>query len=129
MKMVLQKLKQNKVRIALIGASNNQNKFGNRIYRDLRSKGYNVVPVNPRERKIEGDRAYASIDIMEELPDIVNFVVPPPIAMKVAQDAVELGIDYLWFQPGSESDELEKWLKGTNGIKYLINSCIMVETR
>ena len=66
---------------------------------------------------------------MEELPDIVNFVVPPPIAMKVAQEAVELGIEYLWFQPGSESDELETWLKGKNEIKYLINSCIMVETR
>ena len=67
--------------------------------------------------------------MMEELPDIVNFVVPPTIAMKVVQEAVELGIEYLWFQPGSESDELETWLKGTNGIKYLINSCIMVETR
>ena len=127
--MVLQKLKQKNVRIALVGASNNRQKFGNRIYRDLRSKGYHVIPVNPKDRQIEGDRAYASIGIMEELPDIVNFVVPPPVAMKVAQEAVELGIEHLWFQPGSESDELETWLKGTNRIKYLINSCIMVETR
>ena len=127
--MVLKKLKQKNVRIALVGASNNRQKFGNRIYRDLRSKGYHVIPVNPKDRQIEGDRAYASIGIMEELPDIVNFVVPPPVAMKVAQEAVELGIEHLWFQPGSESDELETWLKGTNRIKYLINSCIMVKTR
>ena len=127
--MVLQKLKQKNVRIALVGASNDSRKFGNRIYLDLRSKGYDVVPVNPKDKQIEGDRAYSSIGMMEELPDIVNFVVPPPIAMKVAQEAVELGIEHLWFQPGSESDELETWLKGTNGIKYLINSCIMVETR
>ena len=127
--MVLKKLKQKNVRIALVGASNNRQKFGNRIYRDLRSKGYHVIPVNPKDRQIDGDRAYASIGIMEELPDIVNFVVPPPVAMKVAQEAVELGIEHLWFQPGSESDELETWLKGTNGIKYLINSCIMVKTR
>ena len=118
--MVLKKLKQKNVRIALVGASNNRQKFGNRIYRDLRSKGYHVIPVNPKDRQIEGDRAYASIGIMEELPDIVNFVVPPPVAMKVAQEAVELGIEHLWFQPGSESDELETWLKGTNRIKYLI---------
>ena len=103
--MVLKKLKQKNVRIALVGASNNRQKFGNRIYRDLRSKGYHVIPVNPKDRQIEGDRAYASIGIMEELPDIVNFVVPPPVAMKVAQEAVELGIEHLWFQPGSESDE------------------------
>ena len=127
--MVLKKLKQKNVRIALVGASNNRQKFGNRIYRDLRSKGYHVIPVNPKDRQIEGDRAYASIGIMEELPDIVNFVVPPLVTMKVAQEAVELGIEHLWFQPGSESDELETWLKGTNRIKYLINSCIMVETR
>ena len=127
--MVLQKLKQKNVRIALVGASNNHHKLGNRIYRDLRSKGYDVIPVNPKDKQIEGDRTYSSIEMMEELPDIVNFVVPPPIAMKVAQEAVELGINHLWFQPGSESEELETWLKGTNGIKYLVNSCIMVETR
>ena len=127
--MVLQKLEQENVKIALVGASNDKSKFGNRIYRDLRSKGYNVVPINPKDENIEGDKAYTSIQMMEELPDIVNFVVPPLIAMKVAQNAVELGVEYLWFQPGSESDELENWLKDTDGIKYLINACIMVETR
>ena len=127
--MVLQKLEQENVKIALVGASNDKSKFGNRIYRDLRSKGYNVVPINPKDENIEGDKAYTSIQMMEELPDIVNLVVPPPIAMKVAQNAVELGVEYLWFQPGSESDELENWLKDTDGIKYLINACIMVEPR
>ena len=126
--MVLQKLEQENVKIALVGASNDRSKFGNRIYRDLRSKGYNVIPINPKDENIEGDKAYTSIQMMEELPDIVNFVVPPPIAMKVAQNAVELGVEYLWFQPGSESNEIENWLKDTDGIKYLINACIMVET-
>ena len=127
--MVLQKLEQENVKIALVGASNDKSKFGNRIYRDLRSKGYNVVPINPKDENIEGDKAYTSIQMMEELPDIVNLVVPPPIAMKVAQNVVELGVKYLWFQPGSESNEIENWLKDTDGIKYLINACIMVETR
>tara|TARA_Y100000590_G_scaffold396431_1_gene477151 strand:- start:135 stop:518 length:384 start_codon:yes stop_codon:yes gene_type:complete len=127
--MVLQKLEQKNVKIALVGASNDKSKFGNRIYRDLKIKGYNVIPINTKEERIEGDKAYTSIQMMDDLPDIVNFVVPPPIAMKVAQNAVELGVKYLWFQPGSESDELENWLKDTDGIKYLINACIMVEAR
>ena len=105
--MVLQKLEQENVKIALVGASNDKSKFGNRIYKDLRSKGYNVIPINPKDENIEGDKAYTSIQMMEELPDIVNFVVPPPIAMKVAQNVVELGVKYLWFQPGSESNEIE----------------------
>jgi len=127
--MVLEKLKEKNTTIALIGASNNKNKYGNRIYRDLRSKGYHVVPINPKEELIEGDKAYRTIEEIETLPDIANFVVPPPIAMKIAQHIADLGIKHLWFQPGSESDELEDWLKNTDGIKYLINSCIMVETR
>ena len=127
--MVLQKLKEKNTRIALVGASNDSSKFGNRIYLDLRKKGYHVFPINPKESKIEGDKAYASIDMMDSLPDIVNFVVPPQIAIKVAQKAIDLGITHLWFQPGSESDELEELLIKNHDIKYLINSCIMVETR
>ena len=127
--MVLQKMKEQNVRIALIGASNDSSKFGNQIYLDLRNKGYHIVPINPNENKIEGDKAYTSIDMMDSLPDIVNFVVPPQIAIKVAQKAIDLGITHLWFQPGSESDELEELLRKNHGIKYLINSCIMVETR
>ena len=127
--MVLEKLKEENTSIALIGASNNRNKYGNKIYRDLRNKGYNVTPINPKEEKIEGDRAYTSIEEMKELPDIANFVVPPPVAMKIAQNITNLGIKHLWFQPGSESEELEDWLKNTDEIEYLINACIMVETR
>tara|TARA_B100001250_G_scaffold234394_1_gene201276 strand:+ start:167 stop:550 length:384 start_codon:yes stop_codon:yes gene_type:complete len=127
--MVLEKLKEKKTSIALIGASNNRNKYGNKIYRNLRSKGYHVIPINPKEKLIEGDKAYSSIEEMETLPDIANFVVPPPVAMKIAQHIAKLGIKHLWFQPGSESEELENWLKNTDGIKYLINSCIMIETR
>ena len=127
--MVLEKLKEENTSIALIGASNDRSKYGNKIYRDLRNKGYNVTPINPKEEKIEGDRAYSSIEEMKELPDIANFVVPPPVAMKIAQNITNLGIKHLWFQPGSESKELENWLRNTDGIEYLINACIMVETR
>ena len=127
--MVLEKLKEKNTVIALIGASNDKNKYGNKIYRDLRNKGYNVIPINPKEEMIEGDKAYRSIEEMEILPDIANFVVPPSIAMKIAKHIAELGIKYLWFQPGSESEELEGWLKNTDEIKYLINSCIMIETK
>ena len=51
--MVLEKLKQKNTTIALIGASNNRSKYGNKIYRDLRSKKYHVIPINPKEKFIE----------------------------------------------------------------------------
>ena len=127
--MVLEKLKEKDTVIALIGASNDKKKYGNKIYRDLRDKGYNVIPINPKEDLIEGDKAYSSIENMERLPDIANFVVPPSISMKIAKHAFNLGVKHLWFQPGSESKDLEKWLLDEKEIKYLVNSCIMVETR
>lgn len=127
--MVLDKLKEENTTIALIGASNDRNKYGNKIYRDLRDKGYNVTPINPKEDKIEGDEAFSSIEKMKYLPDIANFVVPPPVALKIAPILVDLGVKNLWFQPGSESEELVNWLQNTKGIKYLVNACIMVETR
>ena len=78
--MVLDKLKEQNTVIALIGASNDKSKYGNKIYRDLRDKGYNVIPINPKEETIEGDKAYTSIEKMNRLPDIANFVVPPPVS-------------------------------------------------
>lgn len=127
--MVLEKLKEENTVIALIGASNDKNKYGNKIYQDLRTKGYNVVPINPKEELIEGDKAYPSVESMKKLPDIANFVVPPSIALKIAKHAFSLGVKHLWFQPGSESKDLDKWLQNEKEIKYLVNSCIMVETR
>ena len=127
--MVLEKLKDENATIALIGASNDKQKYGNKIYCDLRNKGYNVTPINPKEETIEGDKAYNTIEEMPKLPDIANFVVPPPIAIKIAQNISKLGVKHLWFQPGSESNELETWLKNEDGIEYLINDSIMVETR
>ena len=50
--MVLEKLKEENTVIALVGASNDKNKYGNKIYRNLRTKGYNVVPINPKEELI-----------------------------------------------------------------------------
>ncbi|MEC9354252.1 MAG: CoA-binding protein, partial [Candidatus Thermoplasmatota archaeon] len=117
--MVLEALQRPGVRIALVGASNDPSKFGNRIFRDLRRKGYIVWPVNPRELEIEGVAASADLESLSGTPDIVNFVVPPPVALAVAKQAVALGIRRLWFQPGSESEELKVWLTEQEDVSAL----------
>ncbi|MCH2447538.1 MAG: CoA-binding protein [Candidatus Thermoplasmatota archaeon] len=126
--MVLEALQRPGVRIALVGASNDPTKFGNRIFRDLRRKGYIVWPVNPREPEIEGVAACADLESLSGTPDIVNFVVPPPVALAVAKQAVALGIRRLWFQPGSESEELKVWLTEQEGVSALTDACIMVQS-
>lgn len=126
--MVLEALQRPGVRIALVGASNDPAKFGNRIFRDLVAKGYAVWPVNPREPKIEGVAAHADLESLPSKPDIVNFVVPPKVALVVAKQALALGIRRLWFQPGSESDELKAWLAEQEGVSVLTDACIMVQS-
>ena len=126
--MVLEALQRPGVRIALVGASNDPAKFGNRIFRDLVVKGYAVWPVNPREPKIEGVAVHADLESLPSKPDIVNFVVPPKVALAVAKQALALGIRRLWFQPGSESDELKAWLVEQEGVSALTDACIMVQS-
>ena len=126
--MVLEALQRPGVRIALVGASNDPTKFGNRIFRDLRAKGYTVWPDHPRDPEIEGVAACADLEARPGTPDIVNFVVPPPVALAVAKQAVALGIRRLWFQPGSESDELKAWITDQEGVSALTDACIMVQS-
>ena len=126
--MVLTKLQKVDTTIAIVGASNNPQKFGNQIYIDLRSKGFKVYPINPNEEFIEGDKAYTALSELPNNDSIVNFVVPPKVAFSIAQQAVQLGFQYLWFQPGSESQELKDWLGTVKNIHTLTDSCIMVQS-
>ena len=126
--MVLTKLQKTDTTIAIVGASNNPQKFGNQIYIDLRSKGFKVYPINPNEEFIEGDKAYTALSELPNNDSIVNFVVPPKVAFSIAQQAVQLGFQYLWFQPGSESQELKDWLDTIKNIHTLTDSCIMVQS-
>lgn len=113
---------------AVVGASNNREKFGNRIFRDLRAAGYKVYPVNPNEEEVEGDRAYASIADLPEKPAVVDVVVPSWVGQRVARETAEAGIPYFWLQPGAESDELIANAEEL-GLKVIHNACAMVEKR
>lgn len=113
---------------AVVGASNNREKFGNRIFRDLRAAGYKVYPVNPNEEKVEGDRAYASVADLPEKPAVVDVVVPSWVGQRVARETAEAGIPYFWLQPGAESDELIANAEEL-GLKVIHNACAMVEKR
>ena len=83
---------------AVVGASNDRAKYGNRIYLRLKHAGYRVYPVNRREHLIEGDAAYASLLDLPEPPAVVNMVVPPHEAPSVVQQAKVAGAQAIWFQ-------------------------------
>ena len=120
-------VRDKKIKIALIGASNDNSKFGYKIYKDLLSKGYDVTPINPKEIMIDGVRSIKNIELMNKRPDIIDFVIPPKVTLEETKKLESSGYNNFWFQPGSESNELLDYLKTTN-LNYLVNECIMVET-
>lgn len=93
--------------VAVVGASANREKFGNRSLRAHVGCGYDAYPINPRGGEIEGLRVYASIT---EPPvdrfDRVTMYVSPNVGLAMLDDIAAKGCDELWLNPGSESPEL-----------------------
>ena len=114
--------------IALVGASNDPKKYGNKILLDLVSKGYNVIPINSKEDTIAGTKSYKNILDLKESPSIINFVVPPSIGLQITKELVENNYDNFWYQPGAESKDISSYLIENNK-NFIDNKCIMVETR
>lgn len=112
--------------IAVVGATDNPSKFGGRIYRDLKRKGYRVAAVNPGRSSVDGDAAYPDLASLPERPSIIDVVVPPRIGLEIARQASAIGLDSLWFQPGAESPQLKAFLD-SSGLTYSFHVCIMVQ--
>jgi hypothetical protein len=91
--------------VAIIGASNDRGKFGNKAVRAFQQQGYTVYPVNPNEAQIEGIPAYKSIRDVPGRPQMISVYVPPPVLVKLLADIAAKGCDELWLNPGTESDE------------------------
>ena len=92
--------------VAVIGASNNLRKFGNRALRAYRDQGYTVVPINPHEAEVEGLKAYASVLDVPGPIDMASFYVPPEVGEDIIGDIARKQIAEVWLNPGAESDEL-----------------------
>ena len=89
---------------AVIGATDNTEKYSYKIFKTLRNQGYEVYPVNPRLKQIEGTKCYPSLaDIPLEV-GVVDFVVPPRITEAILRECKQLGLNRIWLQPGLESE-------------------------
>jgi predicted CoA-binding protein len=92
--------------VAIIGASNNRAKFGNKSVRAHLQQGYTVYPVNPKEKSIEGLPAFRSISEVPLRPDRISVYLPSNLVQKLLPDIAAKGCDELWLNPGTESDEV-----------------------
>jgi predicted CoA-binding protein len=110
---------------AVVGASQDRHKFGNRVFRSLRDSGYIVYPVNPKVGMVEGARAYPTLADLPETPEVVDLVVPPAVTEQIVEEAGQLGLKRIWMQPGAESDAAIAYCK-ERGIQVIYGACAMV---
>ena len=90
---------------AVVGASTDRAKYGNKVLRCYLQNEREVFPVNPRGGEIEGLTAYPDLASLPETPKGVSIITPPAVTERVVQEAAEAGITRLWMQPGAESED------------------------
>ena len=113
--------------IAVVGATDDPSKYGGRIYRDLKRKGFTVVAVNPNRSSVDGDLAYPNLASLPSPPQLINLVVPAQVGAGTVREAVRLGLGNVWVQPGAESPDLVALLL-ESGLSYSLQDCIMVRS-
>lgn len=91
--------------VAVVGASNDPEKASNEVAGYLKEQGYRIIPVNPKEEEVLGERAYATVSDIPEEVDVVDVFMRPEKTPEVARDAVEAGAKVLWLQLGIKSEE------------------------
>ena len=92
--------------VAVIGASSDRSKWGNKSVRAFQKQGYTVYPINPTETVIEGLPVYKSISEVPTRPDKITVYVRPQILLKLLPEIAAKGCDELWLNPGTESDSV-----------------------
>ncbi|MEM4363662.1 MAG: CoA-binding protein [Candidatus Diapherotrites archaeon] len=112
--------------IAVLGASSNRSKFGNKCVRAYLSLGWIVFPVNNKEEFIEGLKCYKSVLDLPFVPDRVSVYLPPSITLSLVNDLKLKGIKSVILNPGAESDDLVSSLRA-NGILPVLTCSIRME--
>lgn len=111
--------------IAVVGASANEDRPSHGVMRRLLSLGYNVIPVNPGQDFILGQKAYPNLSEVPEKIDIVDVFRQAEATPAIAEEAVKIGAEVLWLQLGIHNDEaVAKAQKG--GLKVVTDNCIAV---
>ena len=92
--------------VAILGASADSTKYGNKAVRAFKQQGYQVFPVNPKATEIEGLPVFPNISAVPVRPNLVSVYLPPPVVLKVLPEIAAKGCDELWLNPGTESPEV-----------------------
>jgi uncharacterized protein len=111
---------------AVVGASNNPEKYGHKVLQALLKRTKNIFPINPKEKEILGFNCYNELSNVKEKIDIIIFVVPPLITLEMLEKNFARK-SLFWFQEGSFNEEVIRFCE-VNGIEYESKKCIIKES-
>jgi predicted CoA-binding protein len=92
--------------VAVIGASSNRAKYGNKALRAYARQGFTVLAINPNEAEVEGRRTYASVLDVPQTIDMATLYVQPDVAVRVLEEIAKKGIQEVWLNPGADEPEV-----------------------
>ncbi len=111
--------------LAVVGVSRSGKDFSNAAYRELKQKGYRLVPVNPHADSLEGERCFHRLNEIPDKPEGALVVTNSSQTESVVREAAEAGIRHLWIQQGCQSaGALE--LARRNGLSVVSGECILM---
>jgi uncharacterized protein len=109
--------------VAVVGLSDDPEKASNEVGSYLKEQGYRVIPVNPSEDEVLGERAYDTVDEIPEEVDVVDVFLLPDKTPGIAEDAVRAGARALWLQEGIENEDARR-IAQEGGLAYVENRCM-----
>ena len=123
--------------IVIVGASNNPEKYGYKIFKDLKEYGYHVIPIHQTETVIQGVQAYPTLKEASDGPEglsiqnptglmVIDFVIPPEKTLEVLKECLLLGLKNVWFQPGASDEKVLAYCE-QNGFRYIHDQCVMIQ--
>lgn len=112
---------------AVIGVTPDTEKYGYKIYKRLKEKGYHTFGISPKYKEIDNDKMYENLDVIPSPIDVVVFVINPKYAKEYIGQMRTIGIGYAWMQPGTYNDEILDIMK-SHGITPIID-CILIQTK
>lgn len=92
---------------AVVGASNDRSKFGNKVLRHYKQAGRTVYPVNPNEEEVEGLKCYPDLASLPATVHGISIITPPRVSEQIIEQAAQLGIKNVWLQPGAENQRVQ----------------------
>ena len=109
--------------VAVVGLSNDPEKYSHEVGSYLKEQGYRIIPVNPTEEEVIGERAYETVDQIPERVDVVDVFLPPEKTSEIAEDAVRAGAKALWLQEGIKNAEARR-IAEEGGLAYVEDRCM-----